>query len=60
MEQTQRPDYRKTQEKSTEDLENQYWRDFIFGKSLKKYGVELVSKFEVDHHTAGWLMLDMR
>jgi hypothetical protein len=37
--------------------ENQYWRDFYSGKSLRKYGVKLIGQFEVDIHTGGWLLV---
>lgn len=37
--------------------ENQYWRDFFAGRSLAKYGVELIAQFEVDVLTASWLMV---
>ena len=38
MEQVKWSNNRKTKEKSPEDIESQYWKDFILGISLEKYG----------------------
>lgn len=44
MEQVKWSNNRKTKEKSSEDIETQYWRDFIRGISLEKYGKTRIIK----------------
>ena len=44
MEQVKWSDNRKTKEKSPEDIESQYWRDFIRGLGVEKYGKTRIIK----------------
>ena len=61
MGQTQRYENRQGQSKEqyqTNGLnEDEYWRDFLWGKPLKKYGVKTVNTWQVDKFVAAELMM---
>ena len=42
---------------SNEVNEEQYWQDFFWGKSLKKYGDETITTYHIDKFAASDLWL---
>ena len=58
MGQTQGSDGRQRKEEKKKTLEDRYWRDFIFGVNLEKYGkIRTVKHWQVDKNIVSHLFL---
>lgn len=58
MGQTQGSDGRQRKEEKKKTLEDRYWRDFIFGVNLEKYGkIRTVKQWQVDKNIVSHLFL---
>lgn len=47
----------KTEDQETKQLEDQYWSDFLKGKSLDKYDVKTITTYHVDQFAVAELMM---
>lgn len=47
----------KTEDQETKQLEDQYWSDFLKGKSLDKYDVKTVTTYHIDEFAVAELMM---
>ena len=45
------------EQSKTNELEEAYWRDFMRGKSLKKYNVKILKTYHIDEFVAAELFM---